>query len=156
MRRVAEIIYIVPEQREDFLRNSLNPPKELQQVFWLNGIRKQYYFQLNDYILMTFEYIGKSFRQDMDRVTSYMKKKGYLVEKRRKELSDGERFCTNWWAPLKRLGSVVTQSPMPDDEAKELSLTEQYREMLNGCMEENSIHYDTSYDEDDWSESIHF
>ncbi|MFR6329334.1 MAG: hypothetical protein ACLUOI_11280 [Eisenbergiella sp.] len=27
-----------------------------------------------------------------------------------------EQMSTNWWAPLKRLGSALTESPMPDDE----------------------------------------
>ena len=155
MRRVAVIIYIVPERREDFLRTCLNPTKELQRVLWMNGVRNQYYFQLNVFILMTFEYVGRSFREDMDIVSSYMEAQGYLIEKRRKDVPEEERAATDWWAPIRRLGSIVTESPMPEDKGEELTLTEQYREMLNGCMEENAAHYDTSYDDDDWSESIH-
>lgn len=155
MKRVAEIIYIVPEKRQEFLQHCLNPSVEHQQILWMHGVRNQYYFQLNDLILMTFEYVGKTFREDMDIVASYMKSQGYLVEKRRKEVPEEERAITNWWAPLLRLGSVLEKDPMPDDEEEGLSLEEQYHEMLNGCMNENTTRYDTAYDEDDWSESIH-
>ncbi|MDY3918173.1 MAG: hypothetical protein SOZ59_04120 [Candidatus Limivivens sp.] len=44
---------------------------------------------------------------------------------------------------------------MPDDEEQELSLEEQYHEMLSGGMENSTVKYDISYDDDDWSESIH-
>ena len=66
-----------------------------------------------------------------------------------------KRQTTNWWAPVKRLGSILTESPMPEDRDEELSLTEQYHEMLSGRMGTESSGYDISYDEDDWSESIH-
>lgn len=155
MRRVAEIIYIVPEKREEFIKNSVNPPEEMQRVLWMHGVRNQFFFELNDYVLMTFEYVGREFRKDMNIVSSYMEEQGYLIKKRRRDVPESERAVTDWWAPLKRLGSVVTSNPMPEDKEEELSLTEQYRQMLNGCMEEGSGNYDTSYDEDDWSESVH-
>ena len=64
-------------------------------------------------------------------------------------------MSTNWWAPLKRLGRALTESPMPDDEDEGLTLEEQYRSMISGEMMEGMPVNDISYDEDDWSESIH-
>ena len=46
------------------------------------------------------------------------------------------------------------ESPMPDDE-EEKPLTEMYRSMVNGIMTEALSDKDFSFDEDDWSESIH-
>lgn len=155
MRRVEEIIYIVPERREAFLQQCLNPPIKLQQILWMHGVRNQYYFQLNEYILMTFEYVGQEFYQDMNTISAYMESIGYLVEKRRKDVPEDKRNTTDWWAPVKKLGSVLTKSPMPEDPENELSLEEQYHEMLSGGMGINPDKYDISYDEDDWSESIH-
>ncbi len=155
MKRVAEMIYIVPEKREEFLRKWLNPSMETQQILWLHGIRNQYYFQLNEFILMTFEYVGNQFKEDMDGIAAYPEIDALLVKKRRKDVPEEERAVTDWWAPVKRLGSILTESPMPEDREEELSLTEQYHEMLSGYMARDSIKYDISYDDDDWSESIH-
>lgn len=155
MRRVEEIIYIVPERREEFLRQSLNPPLEVQRVLWTHGVRNQYYFQLNEYILMTFEYAGHEFYKDMDKIAAYLAANGCLVEKRRKDVPEEERAVTDWWAPIKRLGSVLTESPMPEDIGEELSMEEQYHEMLSGGMQADTVRYDISYDDDDWSESVH-
>ena len=58
-RRVEEIIYVVPEEREAYLESHLNPPERIQQIMWMHGMRKQFYFSLNDMILMSFEYVGK-------------------------------------------------------------------------------------------------
>ena len=46
------------------------------------------------------------------------------------------------------------ESPMPDDD-DEAPLTEMYRSMVNGHMVEAVSEKDFSFDEDDWSESIH-
>ena len=43
---------------------------------------------------------------------------------------------------------------MPDDEEEE-PLTEMYRSMVNGEMIDSVSEHDLTYDEDDWSESIH-
>ena len=55
-RRVEEIIYVVPEEREEYLKTHLNPPEKIQQIMWMHGMRKQFYFYLNDMILMSFEF----------------------------------------------------------------------------------------------------
>lgn len=155
MKRVAEMIYIVPEKRDEYLRKCLNPNLETQQILWIHGIRNQYYFKLNEFIMMTFEYVGSKFREDMNAIAKYPEIDALLVKKRRKDVPMEARSTTNWWAPVKRLGSILTESPMPEDRDEELSLTEQYHEMLSGRMGTESSGYDISYDEDDWSESIH-
>lgn len=155
MKRVEELIYIVPEKREEFLHKWLNPSLKTQQILWMHGIRNQYYFQMSDFILMTFEYVGTEFKKDMDALSAYPEIDALLVKKRRKDVPKEERSTTDWWAPVKRLGCILSESPMPEDKEEELSLTEQYHEMLNGSMESGAMRYDISYDEDDWSESIH-
>ncbi|EET58134.1 hypothetical protein BRYFOR_09906 [Marvinbryantia formatexigens DSM 14469] len=155
MKRVAEIIYIVPEKREEYLQKWLNPDTEMQQILWVHGIRNQYYFKLNEFIMMTFEYVGGNFREDMNAIAAYPEIDSLLVKKRRKDVPEEERTTTDWWAPVKKLGSILTESPMPEDKEEELSLTEQYHEMLSGSMEPGSMKYDISYDDDDWSESVH-
>ncbi len=154
MKRVQEIIHVVPEERDAYLQQHLNPSKEVAQILWIHGIRNQCYFSLNHLILMNFEYVGKEFYKDMEAIASYPEMNGYLVQKRRKDVPLEERETTNWWAPLKILGSSLTKSPMPSAE-EELTLEEQYRSMLSGYMEEGHVTSDISYDEDDWSESIH-
>lgn len=155
MKRVEELIYIAPERREEFIQKWLNPSVKTQQILWMHGIRNQYYFQMNDYILMTFEYVGTRFQKDMDALCAYPEIDSLLVKKRRKEVPKEELTTTDWWAPVKRLGCILQESPMPEDKEEELSLTEQYHEMLNGSMQNGAARYDISYDEDDWSESIH-
>ena len=155
MKRVAEMIYIVPEKREEFLYKWLNPSQETQQILWVHGIRNQYYFKLNEYIMMTFEYVGSQFDKDMEAITAYPEIDSLLVKKRRKDIPAEERSTTDWWAPVKRLGCILTESPLPEDAAEELSLTEQYHEMLSGSMKTDTAKYDIAYDDDDWSESIH-
>lgn len=155
MKRVAEMIYIVPEKRDEYLQKWLNPSLETQQILWVHGIRNQYYFKLNEFIMMTFEYVGTKFQEDMDAITKYPKIDELLVKRRRKDVPEEARSTTDWWAPVKRLGSILTESPMPDDQEEELSPTEQYHGMLSGCMGSETVKYDISYSEDDWSESIH-
>ena len=155
MRRVEEIIYVVPEERENFLQQHLNPSEKIAQILWIHGIRNQFYYNLNDLIVMSFESVGREFYKDMAAIAAYPEMKGYLVQKRRKDVPVDQQMTTSWWAPLKRLGSTLTESPMPDDEEEELTLEEQYRSMLSGYMDEGNITNDISYDEDDWSESIH-
>ena len=155
MRRVEEIIHVVPEEREEYIRKHLNPSERIAQILWIHGIRNQFYYSLNDLILMSFEYVGREFYKDMAAIVAYPEMKGFFVEKRRKDVPVDEQMSTNWWAPLKRLGSALTESPMPDDEDEGLTLEEQYRSMISGEMMEGMPVNDISYDEDDWSESIH-
>ena len=151
MRRVAEIIYVVPEQREEYLKTHLNPSERVSQILWIHGIRNQFYFALNDLLLMSFEYEGKDFYKDMAAIAAYPEMKDYLVQTRRRDVPADKQMSTNWWAPLKRMGSTLTESPMPDDEDEGYTLEEQYRSMISGEMVKNDI----SFDDDDWSESIH-
>ena len=155
MRRVEEIIHIVPEEREAYLERHLNPSERIAQILWIHGIRNQFYFNLNDLILMSFEYVGKEFHKDMEAIVAYPEMQGFFVQRRRRDVPADQQMSTNWWAPLKRLGSALTESPMPDDEEEELTLEEQYRSMLNGVITEGTYANDIAYDEDDWSESIH-
>ena len=155
MRRVQEIIHVVPEKREAYLQLHLNPPEKVAQIMWIHGIRNQMFYSLNDLILMSFEYVGKEFYKDMEAIAAHPEMKEYLVQKRRKDVPAEERDTTDWWAPLKILGSSLTESPMPSDEEEGMTLEEQYRSMLNGYMVDGNVNSDIAYDEDDWSESIH-
>lgn len=154
MKRVEEIIYIAPERREAYLQHFLNPSQKVLQIQWVHGVRNQCYFQLKDYILMTFEYAGHDFYRDMAEMTATPEFAEYLVKKRRKDVPEDERLTTDWWAPVKRLGMLLTESPMPPD-MEELSSEEQYREMQSGSMSIGTESYDISFSEDDWSESVH-
>ncbi len=153
MKRVAEIMYIVPEEREAFLKSATSIDVEAQKAMWGCGVRKQQYFELGELIFMTFEYGGKDFPADMARLTAYLKSKNCLIEKRRKDVPESERATTNWWAPVKRIASLLDSKPEFDDEREEeLGLMA----MLDGCMSKDSGYNDISYDEDDWSCGMHF
>lgn len=149
MKRVAEIIYVVKEEREEFLNGALNLTEEEKQVLWLCGVRNQQYFALNDLIFMTFEYSGNSFNEDMEKMAAYLDTKGLLVNKRRKDVPVDERETTNWWAPVKKLGTLLTSKP---DLQKRDEIFDCFfdGEMMSGKK------YDISFNEDDWSESMHF
>lgn len=151
MRRVAEIIYIVPERRENFLSEVLNLNEEALKVLWLCGIRKQQYFALNELLFMTFEYDGKNFDNDMKKMAAFLDQKGLLIKTRRKDVPIDERTTTDWWAPVKRLGTNLDETPFAEEVAE-------YRLMdyLDGTMVADSSYGDTAYDEDDWSEGLHF
>ena len=71
MRRVQEIIHVVPEKREAYLQLHLNPPEKVAQIMWIHGIRNQMFYSLNDLILMSFEYVGKEFYKDMEALAAY-------------------------------------------------------------------------------------
>ena len=83
MRRVAEIIHIVPEEREAFLEKHLHPTEEVSRFLWIHGIRNQFYFMLNDLILMTFEYVGHEFYKDMEALAAYPEVGSHSVTMRR-------------------------------------------------------------------------
>jgi len=151
MRRVAEIIYVVPERREAFLEGALNLDDETSKVLWLCGVRKQQYFSLNELIFMTFEYDGKNFDEDMRKMAIYLDGKGNLIKKRRKDVPIEERDTTDWWAPVKRLGAVLENNPHIE-EKKQYKLMD----ILDGAMSEEECYNNTSYDEDDWSDGFHF
>lgn len=150
MRRVAEIIYITEENRQSFIEGAINPDMETQEVLWLCGVRKQQYFALNELLFMTFEYDGSDFNADMSKMASYLDGKGLLVKKRRKDVPVEMRKQVNWWAPVKRLGSLLDSKPGAQDETA-LSLMA----MLDGAMVESEDYSNIAYDEDDWSEGLH-
>ncbi|MFR6329335.1 MAG: hypothetical protein ACLUOI_11285 [Eisenbergiella sp.] len=54
-----EIIHVVG--REEYIRKHLNPSERIAQILWIHGIRNQFYYSLNDLILMSFEYVGREF-----------------------------------------------------------------------------------------------
>ena len=154
MIQVAEIMYIVPEKREAFLQQLLNPSLQEQQIAWMYGIRNKCFYRMNDLILETFDYVGKNFHQDMQEYTAHPVIAPTLVSTRRRDVPVTELGRTNWWAPIKVEGRILLESPMPDDEEEE-PLTEMYRSMVNGEMIDSVSENDLTYDEDDWSESIH-
>lgn len=151
MRRVAEIMYIIPEEREKFLEGALHPDEQMQKILWACGVRNQQYYGMNGLIFMTFEYAGSDFAEDMKVMAAELAKAGHLVTKRRRDVPVAERASTNWWAPVKRLGTVMTQSPFVSEE--EASQQEQYLAMVDGSMTNS---YDIAYDEEDWTEDFHF
>lgn len=154
MIQVAEIMYIVPEKREAFMQQLLNPSLQEQQIAWMYGIRNKCFYRMNDLILETFDYVGKNFHQDMQEYTAHPVIAPTLVSTRRRDVPVTELGRTNWWAPIKVEGRILLESPMPDDEEEE-PLTEMYRAMVNGEMIDAVSENDLTYDEDDWSESIH-
>lgn len=150
MRRVAEIMYIVEEERDEYLKGLLNPDIETRKVQWLCGVRKQQYFELNDYIFMTFEYDGNDFKGDMKKMASYLESKGHLINKRRKDVPLEERRTTNWWAPVKRLASLLETNPNDESEFNQAD----YVAMLDGCMNAYDVDSDISYAQEDWEEVV--
>lgn len=149
MRRVAEIIYIVEEERKAFLDGALHPDIETEKALWVCGVRNQQYFALNDLIFMTFEYRGSHFERDMEKMAAYLDTKGLLVKKRRKDVPVEERSATNWWAPVKKLATLLTSRPFEDDEEQDYNL------YFDGSMSSKTEYYDIAFDEDDWTESMH-
>lgn len=148
MKRVAEIMYIVEKEREEFLKGALNPDDETKKVLWLCGVRKQLYFALNDLIFMTFEYKGNNFAEDMSKMSAYLDSKNLLIKQRRKDVPPELRDTTNWWAPVKRLGVLLDKSPL-DEEYSDYNILD----MIEGSSDYND---NLAYDEDDWSEGFHF
>lgn len=152
MRRVAEIMYIVPEQREAFLNSALHPDEECKKMLWACGVRNQQYFGLNGLVFMTFEYAGNRFQEDMQTMAAYLSSHGYLISKRRRDVPPAERDSTNWWAPVKRLGSLFETTPFSGED--EPAWEEQYLALYDGSMYAGNA--DLSYSEEDWTEDIHF
>lgn len=155
MLRVAEAMYVIREEREAYLMRCLNPDREVREILWLHGIRNQYYFALNDLIIMTFEYVGEDFQRDMAEMAAFPNVREYMVRMRRRDVPADRLSAMNWWAPLKRLGGILTENPLKEEES-ELSAEEQYREMLSGYMSDEVPENDIAFSEDDWSESAYF
>lgn len=151
MKRVAEVMYIVPEQREAFFEKSLHPSEEDKKVLWSCGVRNQHFFGINGLVVMTFEYVGEQFKEDMQKMSAYLDAHGHLIKKRRRDVPPAERDITNWWAPVKKMGSVLETSPFGE---KETDLGEQFLSIDDfGVFTTES---DMSYDEEDWTDDFHF
>ena len=154
MIQVAEIIYVVPAEREAFKKNHLEPTQEQLEVLWTYGIRNLHFYQLNDLLLETFDYVGANFHQDMTELTKHPKMQGFFIPTRRKNVPADKLDSTNWWAPVKKIaGKVLTENPIKQD--KVYTPEEYYRSMVNGITFEAVEEPDISFDGDDWSESIH-
>lgn len=152
MKRVAEIIYIVPEEREAFLKKYAEPSREIEEVLWKCGIRRQHIYTFDNLIMRSYEYVGKHFSQDMKIINGNELTSDYFIPTRRKDVPTTELMSTNWWAPLKWDGACLMTDPSGDED--DSSYAEQYRSMLSGEMEASEERA-FAYSEDDWSESIH-
>ena len=155
MRRVEEVIYVVPEERKAFLEKQLNPSEKTRKFMWQHGIRNQFFYELEEFILMTFEYVGDDFYKDMAVLSATLEDEGYFIKERRRDVAPGQLKTTNWWAPLKILGSNFVQTPFLSEE--DVEADELASEAKNGCIhDEDDIRSNIAFDADDWSESIHF
>lgn len=155
MRRVEEVIYVVPEERKAFLEKQLNPSEKTRKFMWQHGIRNQFFYELEEFILMTFEYVGDDFYKDMAVLSATLEDEGYFIKERRRDIAPGQLKTTNWWAPLKILGSNFVQTPFSSEE--DVEADELASEAKNGCIhDEDDIRSNIAFDADDWSESIHF
>lgn len=151
MRRVAEMMYIVESEREEFLKGALNPTPETEQVLWMCGVRKQQYFALNEYIFMTFEYSGNDFSEDMTKMATYLNSNGMLIQKRRKDVPEDQRTTTNWWAPVKSLGTLLEHKPETLEQEK---WRPDYMAQVDGSMSSCYVQSDMSYDENEWTSGM--
>ena len=155
MRRVEEVIYVVPEERKAFLEKQLNPSEKTRKFMWQHGIRNQFFYELEEFILMTFEYVGDDFYKDMAVLSATLEDEGYFIKERRRDDAPEQLKTTNWWAPLKILGSNFVQTPFSSEE--DVEADELASEAKNGCIhDEDDIRSNIAFDADDWSESIHF
>lgn len=155
MRRVEEVIYVVPEERKAFLEKQLNPSEKTRKFMWQHGIRNQFFYELEEFILMTFEYVGDDFYKDMAVLSATLEDEGYFIKERRRDVVPEQLKTTNWWAPLKILGSNFVQTPFSSEE--DVEADELASEAKNGCIhDEDDIRSNIAFDADDWSESIHF
>lgn len=152
MRQVAEIMYLVEAEREEFLEGALHPDDEVKKALWLCGVRNQQYYALNDFIFMTFEYEGTAFSEDMAKMAAFLDSKGHLIKKRRKDVPAEERSNVSWWAPVKKMASLLDKNPMEDDPSEKTQ--EKYMAMLDGCMSENDMSNDISFDAGEWTDGM--
>ena len=104
---------------------------------------------------MTFEYVGDNFYKDMAALSEKLQDEGYFVKQRRRDLKPEQLKTTNWWAPLKILGSNLGQTPFAGDEEME---EDEFASVSRngGIIDEEETKNSISYDSDDWSESIHY
>ena len=98
---------------------------------------------------MTCEDRRSHFEVDVEIMAEVLDKEGKLEKKRRKDVPIAERATTNWWAPVKKLGDVLTSKPFDAEEEQD------YLTYFDGNMALKSEYNDIAFDEDDWTESIH-
>lgn len=153
MKRAAEMIHIVPEERAAYLKRYLEPTESVAKLLWDCGIRKQYYYEMKDYIIRTYKYTGTHFKEDMQKVMENPETADFFLQKRRGEVAPEDLDRTNWWAPLHWLGKSIDQNPMGADETGHEAPG--YSAQTSGCMVLGEDSSYLAYDEDDWSESIH-
>ena len=140
---------------EAFLEKQLNPSEKTRKFMWQHGIRNQFFYELEEFILMTFEYVGDDFYKDMAVLSATLEDEGYFIKERRRDVAPEQLKTTNWWAPLKILGSNFVQTPFSSEE--DVEADELASEAKNGCIhDEDDIRSNIAFDADDWSESIHF
>nr|WP_296040847.1 hypothetical protein [uncultured Blautia sp.] len=155
MKRSAEIIHIVPTEKEQYLEKYLHPTDKIAQILWKCGIRKQYYYEFGGDILRTYEYSGKNFTKDMAIVAGTEETKDFFIKNRRKDIPENKREITNWWAPLKWKASLLMNDPLPGEEDNILCAScAGHGCALDGTMCEGEKS-DFCYSDDDWSESVH-
>ncbi len=152
--RIAEIMHIVPEEKDAFLDRMINLDEETKQFMWIHGVRRQYFYEMGgNMILYVFGYQGDNFKKDMEALTTIMAAKNILISKRRRDVPIHELTTTNWWAPLKKVGGNLFDNPLPND-VDETKMEEMLSHVTDNVYIVGKI--DTAYDEDDWSESAHF
>ena len=95
MRRVEEVIYVVPEERKAFLEKQLNPSEKTRKFMWQHGIRNQFFYELEEFILMTFEYVGDDFYKDMAVLSATLEDEGYFIKERRRDVAPEQLKTTN-------------------------------------------------------------
>ena len=155
MKRSAEIIHIVPEKKEAYLSKYLHPTEDILHILWNCGIRKQFYYEFGDEILRTYEYTGKNFTKDMEAIATNESTKDFFVAKRRKDVPEDQLETTDWWAPIKWIAGLLMTDPSPADDDKAMySSYGEYGYTLDGMTYEDEGE-EFSYDDDDWSESVH-
>lgn len=155
MRRVAEIMHIAPELRDQFIEEALHPDEQTLKVMWKCGVRNQQYFGLNNLLFMTFEYVGNHFKEDMAEMAQYLEASGHLITKRRRDVPLSQRDTASWWAPVKKIGQLLDETPAFAKGDAEMSWENDYHSMVGGGMIEHYV-TDTTYDEEDWVDDFHF
>ena len=118
MNRVAELIYIVPEERDEFIDQVLHRSKYVEEFMYSHGMRNQYYFKMGDYFIMTFSYHGHQFNRDMEAITTDPEVSSRFVPTRRKDVAPEDLMKVSWWAPLKKMGAILTVETVEDKSYK--------------------------------------
>mgnify|MGYP004449294495 FL=1 len=150
-KRVAELIHIVPEEKEAYMEKLLNPSTKLSRILWMHGMRNMQYYSLNELIIMSFDYIGEDFYMDMTLMQENPEVRDFLIQTRRRDVPVEEREKTNWWAPMRKEGRILKESPMPDDELEQRILEDYYHNLVSHYREKVQVNASSiAYDAADW------